>query len=60
MEQLEMNCVICDNNVGHCRIKEVFALTEDETSMVKHAWECNNNDNKCFFWGKGNKRKTHL
>ena len=59
MEQLEMNCVICDNNVGHCRLKEVFALTEGETPMVKSAWECNNSNNKCFFWRKGKKRKTH-
>ena len=60
MEQLEMNCVICDNNMGHCRVKEVFSLTEEENTLVELAWKFNNNDSKCFFWGKGRKKKkTH-
>ena len=60
MEQLEMNCVICDNNMGHCMVKSVFALTEEELAMVNNAWGCNNNDSKCLFWGKGSKvKKTH-
>ena len=59
MEQVEMKCVICDNNVGFCRIKEVFAPTEEELLMVTDAWKFNNSNGKCFFWGKGRKRKTH-
>ena len=58
-ETKPMRCSVCDNNLGYCTVSARFSLTDEEAAMTTRAWTTNNYGEKCLFWGKGKKRKTH-